>query len=313
VLRLAAGFLLNTAASRLRAFELRSAVKAVAERRPTASVQSRCCRYRVNATVILGCIPIFSKQNVGGAYLSLEESGGPQCKVTCLQFAAGSCPDRLKGFNRFGATQEAVREEQGAVIESAYLSFITGGHETNYKDAREAFAASPGSLPFTIARGKSTQMGLTSEIEHRTVPATYSWSNCLDLADELQASLPLSAEKPVQESAGRALPTFLFAVRRTLLNGCEKSAVPFMHNGKVYCLRARLQVDPRSGELMISGRIAASGERNETEFRFWTVSHDDSVLPKRIEFRPKSFLKLVLEADSAQSGPVLRPLFKQEE
>ena len=73
---------------------------------------------------MIASVPIFSKQNVGGACLVIEEDTRSECTVTCLQFAAGTWPDRLKGFNRFGVSREAVREENGTVVESAYLSYM---------------------------------------------------------------------------------------------------------------------------------------------------------------------------------------------
>lgn len=311
VLAFAVGLLLDEAAGPHFACGLGSAIPEFVSRPPIDSAKSKCCRYRVNATVILACVPVFSRQGVGDAYVAFEESVGRTCTVTRLQFAAGSWPDRLKGFNRFGATQEAVKEENGVVIESSYLSFMTGGYEKDSKEALKTFGTSSESLSLTIGRGRSSPSGITSNIVHRTVPATCSWSNCPDLTGRLDF-LPLPPERPVPECIDRALPTFLFAVRRALLSRSEASAGQYTHNGKVYRLRTRKKTDLRSNELVMTGRISASEERSETEFKLWLSPRDRAALPKRVEFRPKNFLKLALEADETQSGPV-RPLFKQEQ
>ena len=116
----------------------------------------QCLRYRVNATLMVACVPVFSKQNAGGAYLSREQTALDGATVTRLEFAAGSWPERLKGFNRFGATRETVREENRAVVESAYVSFMASSREKNFSEARQAFQSTPESLPLTVARGRST-------------------------------------------------------------------------------------------------------------------------------------------------------------
>ena len=85
--------------------------------------------YRVNATVLVAYVPVLFKQNMGGACLTVEQTALEQGTVTRLEFTAGTWPQRLKGFNRFGATREMVREEKGALTESAYVSFMASSRE----------------------------------------------------------------------------------------------------------------------------------------------------------------------------------------
>ena len=84
-------------------------------------------RYRVRATITLLGVPLFSKENVGGACAMVEQTGAGSSRASFIQCASGSLPERLKGFNRFGMAQEAVHEEAGNIVESAYLSFMTSG------------------------------------------------------------------------------------------------------------------------------------------------------------------------------------------
>jgi hypothetical protein len=256
----------------------------------------KCIRYRVNATVMIACVPVFSKQNVGGAYLGVEQTLIGGAAVTRLEFAAGSWPERLKGFNRFGATRETVREENGGVVESAYVSFMASSREQNFTEAREAFRRAPESLPLAVARGRSTSAGCAFAIEHRAAPGNYSWRNCLDLAGGFD-DLPLPAAAPLEEYPGGALPTFLFALRRAILTNSPAATTLYTHNGKVYRLRTRSQIDPRSNELAFTCRISSRAEPGQTEFKLWLASRDRTALPTRIEFHPKSFLKLTLEQE----------------
>src|SRR5215469_15173905 len=113
----------------------RSVVQSVAReassnRDATGMNSLRARRFVVNATVILGSLPIFTKRKVGGALLMLEQTGSEECGSVGLQFGAGSSPQYLRGLNRFGVTQETVRTEHGKVAEAAYMSFMTSSRET---------------------------------------------------------------------------------------------------------------------------------------------------------------------------------------
>lgn len=256
------------------------AARAVAKPQP-----SWCARYRVNATVIVACVPIFSKQNVGGAQLSVEQSGEKNSTQTRLEFAAGTWPERLRGFNRFGATRETVREENCTVAESSYVSFMASSREKNFSEARKAFADSPDAVPLTIARGISTHAGCTFAIEHCAAPANSSWRNCLELTNTFDR-FPLSPATQPEGFSGQALPTFLFAVRNAMLARTPETTTPYVHNGQIYHLHAR-----SNGEA-VTCRISG-----QTEFKLWFGASDRTGLPTKIEFRPKSFLKLTLEQE----------------
>lgn len=254
---------------------------------------AQCVRYRVNATLIVACVPIFSKQNAGGAYLGIEQTAADGATVTHLEFAAGSWPERLNGFNRFGATRETVREENRAITESAYVSFMASSREKNFREARHAFASAPESLPLTIAHGKSTSAGCAFAIEHRTAPGNYSWQNCLDLAVQFDR-LPLPQAAPLSEYPARALPTFLFALHRAILTDAPATTTLYTHNGKVYCLRTQSQIDLRSSEIALTCSTSCRNEPGQTEFKLWLDSRNRTAPPTKIEFHPKSFLKLTL-------------------
>jgi len=270
-------------------------------------------RYRVSATVVFVSIPLFSKTNVGGACAIVEQSVSAEGTVTGLQFGAGSWPDQLKGFNRFGMTEEVVRENHSGIVESAYLSFMTSAREKNFSEARDAYLASPNTLLLTVAHGKSTASACTAEIEHHQEPATYAWSKCPDLIDRLRRELPFTNATVSTEHPGRALPTFLFSVRRAILAGPGNTTALYAHNAKVYRLRTESRLDARSGQLVVNGHTSLQGDRSESEFRLWVAPKDDSALPSRIEFRPKNFLKLTLEPDTSPATVrPFRPLFTQE-
>ncbi len=313
ILGVFAGCLLRSPVKGLLAFTNPQALDEIAGLRPRGPATYRFHRYRVNATVLFLSIPLFSKTNVGGACAIVEYGVDPEGTVTGLQFGAGSWPDQLKGFNRFGMTEEVVRENHAGIVESAYLSFMTSSREEKFSEARDAYLASPNTLVLTVAHGKSNASGCTAEVEHHQEPATYAWSKCPDLIDRLRRELPFTNATVSTEHPGRALPTFLFSVRHAILAGPGKTTALYVHNAKVYRLRTESHLDPRSGQLALIGHTALEGDRSESEFRLSVATGDDSALPLRIEFRPKSYLKLTLEADSTlDKVRPFRPLFSQE-
>lgn len=100
----------------------------------------RARRYRVQAAVSLFSIPVLWRDSVGGACVSLEEVEYREHKCTAIQLCGGSWPERIRGFNRYGMTQEAVREEAGVALEGAYFSFMTSSPEKDPDQAWRAFA-----------------------------------------------------------------------------------------------------------------------------------------------------------------------------
>jgi hypothetical protein len=264
----------------------------------------------VNATLTLGTLQIFTKVNVGGALLTIEESGTGECGAVGIQFGAGSWPERLKGFNRFGMTQELVRVENCAVAESTYMSFMTSSREANLSQAQHAFRTAAHDLPLTIARGRVTPDGMAAKILHKTVAANFSWIDCPKLMQELRAQIVPVSDRMVGKHSGPVLPTFLYAVRRSLLQSSGTTTL-YAHNATVYWLKTEARRDHRSGELIVTARTKRPGDRAESEFKLWLDSGTERDLPLRIEFHPKSYLKLTLEADKAQIGPAFKPLFQK--
>jgi hypothetical protein len=53
----------------------------------------------------------------------------------------------------------------------------------------------------------------------------------------------------------------------------------------------------------MNGTTTETGTRQSTPFEIWFEKGDASGLPVRIEFHPKSFLKLVFEQSGAPEGP----------
>jgi hypothetical protein len=306
LLRAAAAFLRRGSVGRL------LGVPPLQEVAGTMPVDTSTWQYRqyvVHATVMLGAIPIFSKQNVGGAAIALEQARSKEAAVTGLQLTAGSSPERLRGLNRYGATQEVVREEHGAIAESAYVSFMATSREKGLADARKAFTEQQGTQMFTVARGKASANGCTFGLQHLMLDAKSTWSNAIALLDRLAVRTPLPPETHVANYGPGCLSTFLFAVRRAILEGGTATG-NYVHNNKVYRLRMQAKADENSALRIMTGTSISTEERGQSEFRLWLSPDDSTSLPARIEFRPKSFLKLTLDTDRLATVETLQPLLK---
>jgi hypothetical protein len=242
-----------------------------------------------------------------------ERAGGTHC-TSAIQLSGGSWPDRVKGFNRFGMTQEVARHEGGALVESAYLSFMTSSPEKNTDQAWQAFADRSRALNLAVARGTATRSAYASELEHLTAPEGSTWMDCPGLMTALRNAAGSRQSTLASEQTERAYPTFLHAVRAAILARRGNSQCTFMHNASLYGLHTTLA--DSVGIKLLTGRVTEpahnSGSRGESYFRIWFRSTDASSLPSRIEFRPRSFLRLVFEEDATAGGPALPCLIPQE-
>lgn len=279
--------------------------------RPAGAVTTHVRWYRVHATIRLLSVPLFSKDNAGGAFAMFEEAVSGSTRTTALQFSGGSWPDRLRGFNHFGMTQEAVRVEDSAVAESAYLCFITTSADKNYDQARKAFEHRSSSLPLAVAHGTVRRSGYVSALDWLTTSSRYTWCDCARLISEIRERISPAVDAGMDANRGCVSQPFLHAVRSAMLTAAESQQSVFVHNARLYRLRTRTSAGRDLNQL--TGWIAEQGSEHEAEFRVWFDPRDVSALPTRIEFRPRSFLHLVFEHDPAASGPAFPSLMSKEQ
>jgi hypothetical protein len=274
---------------------------------PTVVLNAHFRRYRVRATVSLLSVPLVSKDCAGAACILVEQLTGETTSATAIQLAGGSWPESLRGFNRFGMTQEVVSEEKGAIVESAYVSFMTGSSEKTLDQAKSSFRATKDGTPVSVARGSSNRVECYSCVEHVAVPAQRTWLDCPQMMKELLSQAP--SMEPANVTG--ALPTFLHAVRSRMIGKTASPRQEFVHNAKSYTLHSAISTS--DGLSHLSANILNQSGHKESEFSVWFEPGDPSGLPVRIDFRPRNFLRLVFEQDSDAGGPDLRPLIPRED
>lgn len=269
-------------------------------------------RYRLDATILLLGAPLFTRKAAGGAYASVEIARETTCTATALQFAAGSDPARAHGLNRFGILREAVveREPASAPTDLAFAGMMTRAREESFEQARQALRPAEHGAEGVMARGRTTMSdhGPTLEtwVENIDLAPDCIWSN---LNDTLSEALREAPRNPPRPSMPATACTFLHAMRNAALCADPIFRRQFMHTGKLYWLETRRHP---GHPLELAGAIHDLHGARCAEFRTTYADRDPSGIPIRIEYRPRSFLRLTFEAELEVTQPPIPSVFHEE-
>jgi hypothetical protein len=263
-------------------------------------------RYRVDATILLCGISIFTRKGVGGSYASVEAGSTSEAKALALQFAAGSWPDRAKGLNRFGILQEVIVERQGEYPEFTSAGLITSSKEEDLGQAKNAFRTTGGRARIVLARGESSRGQLRCWTKATEISSDHTWAQAAALLSDLAREEP---EYTPYETAVDRTTTFLAAMRRAALYSQPSFHSQFVHNGKLYSLETHRR-PAAAGER--TGEIRNSHGQKSADFRTFYATGDDSGIPIRIEYRAKSYLRLVFEFEEESAQSPIASLFSEE-
>ena len=289
-------------------------------------------RYRADAYIHLLAIPIFSRQDVGGGYAVVEQALSGDQSVIGLQFAGGSIPERTRGLNRVGLIQEVVVEQNRNPSEAAYFGFMVSSAEKNLDQARKSLQTdTAGAIPYSAAFGSGRVGRFQCTVSHLSVPARFNWANFDQLNHDMRARIEEGTEAKhfdvSLDSASKIPNTFLYAMQKAILGDAPKLNCPIVYNGRKYMLATEKQPDARIGQQLaargvthnpnavwrLNGSTTETSTHQSTAFQVWYEQGDKSGLPLRIEFYPKSFLKLVFEQEAGRDGPKVSYLLKSRE
>jgi len=268
----------------------------------SSSLDSRSVlkRYRADAVILLLGIPIYKRAGVGSGQVSVEETGeGAQLRRT-LFFAAGSDPKRAHGLARLGWMREVTREPELMPAETEYFGVLTSSPEESLDSARKSVTAPPkGRSLFAAVTGRHTAGRSRSALAQFEFSADALWSDGGLIQKSHSAFGPATVWRETfwPESPAQPPPTFLFQLEALLKQRAKCSGV-YVYNEQEYLLElaAPQQGRPPGRLLAIKGQIRNQRTRNQTAFRVWLENAPNSVVPVRIEFQPRSFLRLAFEA-----------------
>jgi len=277
--------------------------------------------YRAGAEITVFGLTVFSRGNVGGGFARVVENPGPSGPNLRLLFVSGSRPDRAHGLNRMGYIEESVSEGQAAHAE--YLGFMTASGEESLADAKKALhGPSSGDVEFVASRGEIDSSSTRSTVCRLPLPSSARWTDAPLLLGTVQRDLNSAGDGNAHTdlSRGEHPATFLYTVFRMVRSPARVTDGAFVHNGKLFHLHAVKRPDPKVGAQFADARLIASpfdsielagAIRNaktgaETAFRVWFDRSSPNALPLRFEFQPKSYLKLVFDAQPSEDQAVAK-------
>jgi hypothetical protein len=212
-------------------------------------------------------------------------------------------------LNRFGILREAIVQhgaEAGNATELSFAGLMTRSREESFEQGRKALASAESGGECVVARGKTSGATMQTWIDTFAASADCHWTN---LGATLGQALQQEPRTTPRETVPGSTTTFLNAMRYVAL--CQEAAVrqKFMHAGKQYWLEARRSPE-HSSEL--AGAIHDLNGARCAEFRTIYAAGDESGIPIRIEYRPRSFLRLTFEAELEATLPTIPSVFPKE-
>jgi hypothetical protein len=269
-----------------------------AEPRNPPRVLSR--KYRADAVILLLGLPIYKRAGVGTGQTSVEETGEGESLRRTFFFAGGSDPARARGLSRLGWMREVIAGPGSAPAEATYFGVLTSSPEESLEHARKSTAPVSGRSTFSAANGKNTVGRSRSAVTHFEFNAGAVWS---DRALIEQAQSTFQSKVDWRETSwpnwtNQAPPTFLYQIATLLEQKTPRAAGRYVYSEQEYSLE--LQTGRSRDRLVpVHGKIRNLRTNEETPFRLWLEEGSDSIVPVRIEYQPRSFLRLTFEAVSA--------------
>jgi len=267
-------------------------------------------RYRVDAQVVLFSVPLIRRAGVGAGTAAWRESSEADGNTRVLEFAAFSLPERAAGLNRLGFIQERIRLAEAGMAEAIYFGLMTASAEESTEEARKALHPTASQVAYTAVDARIQSHSMETATAHFTAPSTLSARHRAQLEQMARQALAAAPRNSVGFAPdGETPPPFLQAMAE-LLRQPKGGEGRYVYNGRFYRLRMRRAADPKASEHfrargLASGRVmAVTGSLQRVsggkpiDFRLWVEESANHPVPLRIEYQPKSYLRLAFEAEA---------------
>jgi hypothetical protein len=262
--------------------------------------------FRVDATILLLSVPVFRCNGVGSARVALRQLGGAETQKMALEFAAASDPARAHGLDRLGWIREVVAFKDGAASRAGVLGIMTASQEQTPEEARAALRSDSGAENLVAIDSVHSAAG---EPRARTRVMRFEaphgdWTQGEGLADLARRSFrSCGATWKEAQWQGREAPSpFLYALKRAMEPG-GPTLTEYVWNLNRYTLKARREPVANSRrEFAVDADLIHCEVENVTQglrplrFQIWIERNAAVPMPLRIEFQPRPFLRLTLEA-----------------
>ncbi len=273
--------------------------------------------YRADVVVAILGVPIFSRQEVGGAVAVLREASQSDRRLVSLQFAGGANPARTHGIHYFGSAEEVVVESRTEPLRAASFGFVTtrSSNQESFEQARQSLmAGNSHPAAAVIAVEQSVGQGKVRNLSATLPAGDVAWrDDWQELAKQVRSEFQQANATAQEANCPADALTFLFAVLRAL-RAPGKSSFHYFHNAKPYRLECEKAADRHAAEnfaakrltsapdtvVRLTGQIHDLAKGHTSTFKLWLDHGSD--LPIRIEFSPRSYLRIALEFDPALEG-----------
>jgi hypothetical protein len=268
-------------------------------------------RYRVDAQVLLFSVPLLRRAAVGAGNIAWREGVvGPTGTIRLLEFAAWSIPGRAAGLNRLGFIHERIRLADSGMAEAIYFGLMTVSGEENAADARKALHSSAEETMYAAVDAHVGKESMDTATAHFPAPAALTVNHRDELEQMARHALSTVPRSSVDFKPGdEPPPPFLHAMAE-LLRQPDGAQGRYIYNGGLYHLHLRRAKDAKAEEyfrsrglatgevIQINGVLRRANDGAPIDFRVWMERGNPHPLPLRIDYQPKSYLRLVIEAEA---------------
>jgi hypothetical protein len=141
------------------------------------------------------------------------------------------------------------------------------------------------------------------------LPNSITWAHCPQLIKDIRNTVATTTGTPMEAVASQNPNTFLNSVRQALLNPAPKTEGSLVYNGKAFTLETEKQ--PEGGLIRLTGTLHETANGQKTTFRLWYEKDSENYIPVKIEYRAKSFLRLIFEKDTTIQEPPTTMFLKE--
>jgi hypothetical protein len=269
-------------------------------------------RYRADAQVIILSVPLLHRTSVGGGSVQWSEwaeaNGGSR---RLIEFFGFSAPERAAGLNRLGFIRELTRTAPGGIRDAIYFGLMTASNEESAEEARKALHSKATESTYTVIEGRIAGDASTSALAHFMAPSRISAERRAELVTMGHRALSAVPVQPAGFTMAPFPSPFLNALADALF-GPPQLESRYVYAGRLYRLWLRKTPDPKATEyfqkrklispsakvVRASGTVQRDGGGKDTHFGIWVEEGNRRPIPLRIEYQPKSYLRLTFEAES---------------
>jgi hypothetical protein len=258
-------------------------------------------QYRVDAQILLFGATLFRRNGVGGGNAAWSEAG----ERRKLEFTGFSYPEKAAGLKRFGFIEEVSSSGK----DYAYFGLMTSSPEESMDSARKALNPGSGAVAITAIDGHLRASSAEALITQFQAPASAFVHNREELVRSAHKALGEAERRPLEfDPRTTTGQPFLHALFDAYRRGANSTT--YIYGSRLYSLTLHAAPDesasvafrkakllPAAGKaLKVSGRIKPPAGGKEIDFHIWLEVGASRPIPLRIDYRPKSYLRLTFEA-----------------